>query len=208
MNKELWEKMSFSQKIQWLVQYYGLTVAAIVVTIIVIISLLVAFLNAGDKGDMRMIILDNGMSSELCGVFGEEIGELISGEAEVSSYIKNDPTHMQVFSVRLQADDLDIVIAPKDDIQEMAKVGYLLPYDADGITAFYGRFTQEQFLTVTNPDSGEEVIYGLRFADDSRYMTCRREAGADNEEMYLGVTVKKINDMNIEKTAMYLLDSK
>ena len=205
MNKELWNQMSFSQKIVWFVQYYGLTVVAVIVTVAVILSLIKSFLNASDKGDMRIIILDGGASTELSFEYQEEISKLIEGEAEVAAYIKNDMDHMQAFSVRLHADDLDIVIAPEKEIREMAEVGYLLPYDPNGITSFYGKFPKELLLTMDNADSSEEIVYAVGFAEDSRYMTNCREAGAEETNMYMGVTIKKINDANIEKTALYFL---
>ena len=206
MTKELWEQMTFSQKITWLIQYYGLTVLAVIVTIAVVISLIVAFVNAGNKGDMRIIILDNGVSSELCDVYRDELEELIAGDVEIASYLKVDPNHMQAFFVRLQADDLDIVIAPEEEICWMAEEGYLLPYDANGITSFYDQFPEELYITANTNDSNEELIYGIRFGSESRYMTYRREAGADEAAMCMGVTIKRINDVNVNKTALYLLE--
>lgn len=206
MNKELWKQMTLSQKITWFIQYYGLTVVAVIVTVAVVISLIISFAGANDKGDMRIIILDNGVSSELCEVFRGEIAERIDGEVEIASYLKVDSVHMQAFSVRLQADALDIVIAPEEDIREMAEVGYLLPYDAEGITSFYDKFPEELYITANSVDSNEELIYGIRFDSDSRYMTYRREAGAEEADMCMGVTIKRINDANINKTALYLLE--
>jgi len=206
LNKELWEQMTFSQKITWFIQYYGLTVLAVIVTIVVVISLIKAFMGADDKGDMRIIILDNGVSSELCDVYRNEIEELIAGEVEIASYLKADSNHMQAFLVRLQADDIDIVIAPEEEICWMAEEGYLLPYDANGITSFYDRFPEEQYITANINGDNEELIYGIRFDSDSRYMTYRREAGADEATMCMGVTIKRINDANVNTTALYLLE--
>ena len=207
MNKELWKKMSFIQKIEWIIQYYGLTILFGIIAVVVSLSLGKAFLEAGDKGDMQIIILDNGMSSELCYALQKKMDDVIDGEAEMTSYAKASPMHMQAFSVRLTADDLDIVIAPEEEMLQMAGNGYLLPFDEDGITAFYSKYPEECYLKLRAEDASEETIFGVALASDSRYMTYRREAGAREEEtMYLGVTIKKINDENIEKAASYLLD--
>ena len=206
MNKELWNQMSFSQKIVWFVQYYGLTIVVVVVTIAVVLSLIKSFMNASDKGDMRIIILDGGASTELSFEYQEDISKLIDGEAEVAAYIKNDMDHMQAFSVRLHADDLDIVIAPEEEIREMAEVGYLLPYDPNGITSFYGMFPEELLLTMDNTDASKEQVFAVGFDENSRYMANCREVGAQEDNMYMGVTIKRSNDANIEKTALYFLE--
>lgn len=207
MNRELWKQMSFSKKIGWIVQYYGATIVVVIISILVVVSLIKSIITGGDKGDMRVIILDNGVSSELCQVYQDEVSNLIEGDAEMTAYIKNDPTHMQAFSVRLTADDLDIVIAPKEEMQEMAENGYLLSYDINGITAFYNGFPLEKQLIVKTEANPEGAVWAIQLDHESRYMTYRRDAGAKEEEdMYLGVTIKKVNDHNIEKTALYLLE--
>lgn len=206
MNKELWNQMSFSQKIVWFVQYYGITVVAVIVAVAVVLSLLKSFLSASDKGDMRVIILDGGASTELSYEYQDEISKLIGGEAEVAAYIKDDMEHMQAFSVRLYADDLDIVIAPEEEIRQMAEVGYLLPYDPNGITSFYGKFPEELLLTMNSADTSEGLVYAVGFAEDSRYAVNCHKYGTEFDNAYMGVTIKKINDANIEKTALYFLE--
>lgn len=206
MNKDMWNQMSFSQKTVWFVQYYGLTIVVVVVTVAVILSLLKSFMNASDKGDMRIIILDGGVSTELSFEYQEEISKLIDGEAEVAAYIKDDMDHMQAFSVRLHADDLDIVIAPKEEMCEMAEVGYLLPYDPNGITSFYGKFPEELLLTMDSADTSEGLVYAVGFGEDSRYAVNCRKNKTEYDDMYMGITIKKINDANIEKTALYFLE--
>ena len=206
MNKELWKQMNFSQRVEWLVQYYGVTVLVVIVAVVVALSLGRSFFGAKERGDMRVIILDNGVSSELCNQYQEEISQRINGVTEMSAYVKNDPTHMQAFSVRLTADDLDIVIAPEEEMRQMAGNGYLIPYEATGVTGFFADYPKEDVLTVRAEGMGE-VTVAVRLNSNSRYMTYRREAGAKEEEaMYLGVTIKKINDENIESTARYFLD--
>ena len=207
MNKEQWKQMRFSKKLEWLVQYYGLTVFFSILAVIVVVSLAITFFGPKDRGDIRVIILDDGVSSELCTVFREEINREINGEAEMVSYAKSDPTHMQAFSVRLLSDDLDIVIAPETEMLEMAGNGYLIPYEQNSITDFYRNFPEENLLKIKNPVGNAEVIVGVKLDSESRYMKYRRAYGAlENEAMYLGITIKKINDNNIKKTALYLLE--
>jgi len=160
-----------------------------------------SFLEAGDKGDMRVIILDDGISSELCQVFQEELSTVIAGKTEMTSYYKSDPVHMQAFAVRLTADELDIVIAPEEEMRQMAGNGYLVPYDANEVTSFYAGFPEENFLKVSM--DGSEVIVAVKLMENSRYMTYRREAGATEGALYLGVTIKKRNDKNMERSALY-----
>lgn len=208
MNKEQWKQMTFSKKAEWLIQYYGVTVIVSVLAAAVIISLAVTFFGPKDRGDMRIIILDDGVSSELCMVFKGEIDREINGETEMTSYAKSDPTHMQAFSVRLLSDDLDLIIAPEAEMLEMAGNGYLLPYEQDGLTEFYGDFSEENLLIAKDAEGNETHIVGVKLDTESRYMKYRTEAGAsENEAMYLGVTIKKINDDNIKKAALYFLEN-
>ena len=206
MNKEQWKQMSFFKKLEWVVQYYGVTILVSIVAVLVVISLAKTFFGPKDRGDMRLILLDDGVSSELCTVFREEISGQINGEVEMTSYAKSDPAHMQAFSVRLLADDLDIIIAPETEMLEMAGNGYLIPYEQNGVTDFYHEFPEDTLLRVKDSTSAKEFVVAVKLGSESRYMKYRREAGAlENETMYLGVTIKKINDNNIKKTALYLL---
>ena len=204
MNKEQWKQMSFRQKLEWLVQYYGVTAIVCVIAILVAFSLAKSFLSGNEKGDMRIIILDDCMPSETCYSFQKEISRIIEGEAEITSYAKSDPIHMQAFSIRLTADDLDIVIAPATEMLEMAGNGYLIPYEPGGITEFFSDYSEENQLKIHSQDGSEEIVVGLKLESNSRYMRYRREAG--EEEMYLGITIKKINDDNIKTTAQFFLE--
>lgn len=207
MNRELWKQMSFFKKLEWIAQYYGATIIVAIIAILVATSFVKSVINGADKGDMRVIILDNGVSSDLCQVYQDEISTLIEGNAEMTSYIKNDPTHMQAFTVRITADDLDIIIAPKEEMLELAENGYLISYDINGLTDFYNDFPAEKQLVVKTETNPEGAVWAIQLDHDSRYMTYRRDAGAKEEEdMYLGVTVRKLNDQNVEKTALYLLE--
>lgn len=207
MNKEIWKQMSFSKKLVWFIQYYGITTLVIIGSILVIFSLGKTIFGEKEKADVRAIILDNGVSSDLCLKYQEEISTLLNGKADLTAYIKNDPTHMQAFSVRLTADDLDFVIAPEAEMREMANNGYLLKYDENSVTSFYKNYPEENQLAVKDVDSQLEESYGVKLSSTSRYMTYRRDAGAkEEEEMYLGVTIKKTNDENIASSAVYLLE--
>lgn len=206
MNKEQWKQMSFSKKMEWLVQYYGITVLVSVIAVVVVFSLAKTMFGPKDRGDIRILILDDGVPSELCITFKEDISNRINGETELSSYAKSDPTHMQAFSVRLTADDVDIIIAPEAEMLEMAGNGYLIPYGQDDTTEFYDTFPEEKLLKVKRQDGTEELVVGIKLDDKSRYMQYRNKSGAlPAEEMYIGVTIKKINDNNIKTTALYFL---
>jgi len=206
LNKELWKQMSLSKKLVWFIQYYGVTTLVVIGSILVLFSLGKTFFGEKEKADIKVIILDNGVSSDLCLQYQEEISTLLQGKAEITAYIKNDATHMQAFSVRLTADDLDFVIAPETEMIEMAKNGYLLKYDESGVTSFYKSYPVESQLAV-KVEGGQLVeSFGVKLGPDSRYMTYRRNAGAGEDVLYLGVTIKKTNDENIVSSATYLLE--
>ena len=125
MNWDKFKNLSLRGKLQWLLQYYGLTAAIAATAIIVGAVFLTSVFGPGENYALRVMILDDRSSADLCRVFGEELGEVLGGACDVTAYLKSDPDQMQAFVVRLMADNLDIVIAPADETQQLLQSNFL-----------------------------------------------------------------------------------
>ena len=124
-----WKKfrtLSLREKIQWIFQYYGLTIAVAAAAILVGAVFLSSVFGPGDGCVMRVMILDDHISSDSCRLFGEELGAILSGECDISSYLESDPDQNSAFAIRLLADELDLIIAPEAQVESLLQSGYLV----------------------------------------------------------------------------------
>ena len=125
MNWKKFRELSLGGKLQWIVQYYGATIVIAAIALCVGIVMVRTFFGPEENYALRVMILDDHSSADLCRVFAAELGEVLDGECDVTSYLKSDPDQMQAFVVRLMADNLDIVIAPADETQQLLQSNFL-----------------------------------------------------------------------------------
>ena len=69
---------------------------------------------------------------------------VLDGECDISSYMESDLNQKQAFTVRLLADELDIVIAPKKEMQELQQNGYLKRMEVIHQDSFYYSVTRDK----------------------------------------------------------------
>ncbi len=140
-----WNKfktMSTFQKTQWIIQYYGLTIVVVLVTLLVGAIFMKSVFGAENEYAIRIMILDDHLSKEVVNRFRDDLRIELEGECDISSYMENDISQKQAFTVRLLADELDIVIAPKKEIEEMQQSGYLRRIEAISQDSFYYSVTR------------------------------------------------------------------
>ena len=125
MNWKKFRELTPGARILWIAQYYGATIVIAAIALFVGIVMVRTFFGPEENYALRVMILDDRSSADLSRVFGEELGEVIGGECEVTSYLKRDADQMQAFVVRLMADNLDIVIAPAGEAQQLLENGFL-----------------------------------------------------------------------------------
>ncbi|MCF0187585.1 MAG: hypothetical protein HUJ98_13995 [Bacteroidaceae bacterium] len=127
ITKDKFKNLSLKEKLQWLLTYYGLTAAAFVVGIIVVVALATTVFGEKNEPDVRIICLDDHMSYDNADSIREELLGLFEGEMEIelTSYLKSDPTNQQAFAVRLAADNLDVVVVTKDYFDSMEESGFI-----------------------------------------------------------------------------------
>ena len=125
MDRKKFKQLRPGQKLQWLFQYYGLTAAVVIVAIVVGAVFLRSVFGPEDDYAIRVLILDDRQSADICQLFSQELGDILSGPCDITSYLKIDADQARAFAVRLSVDDLDLIIAPEDEIDQLAQNGYL-----------------------------------------------------------------------------------
>lgn len=126
MNWEKFKSLRLSEKLRWIFQYYGLTMAVAAAAILVGTVFLFSVFGPGDDYAMRVMILDDHLSADECRAFSEELGAILSGKCDITSYLESEENQKTAFTVRLLTDELDLVIAPEVLTNELLQNGYLL----------------------------------------------------------------------------------
>ena len=114
------------EKVQWIFQYYGLTMAVAAAAIIVVTVFLCSVFGPGDQYAIRVMILDDHQSAENCLAFSVELGAILSGECDITGYLESDDEQNRALTVRLLTDELDLIIAPEGVVNELLQSEYLL----------------------------------------------------------------------------------
>ena len=125
MDLEKFKALSFWKKVQWVLQYYGLAMVVTALAAFVIAVFLKPVFGPGEQYALRVMILDDRQSPELCQAYSEQLGALLGGECDVTSYAESGMYEMQAFVVRLTSDELDLVIAPEEQMEQLMENGYL-----------------------------------------------------------------------------------
>ena len=126
MDRKKFKELTFRKKIEWLIHYYGIAAIVAVIAVIVVISLVKSVFFPKPLEDMCVLILCEDMGQEEAFDLQDVIEANTGKTAQVSSYIVSDVYGRQAFSVRLNADTLDIVIAPGEEKDGMTESGYLV----------------------------------------------------------------------------------
>lgn len=144
MNWSKFKTMSIFQKNQWIIQYYGLTLVVMVVVLFVGAIFVKSVFGTENEYAIRVMILDDYLSQETCNRFRSDLRIALDGECDISSYMESDLNQKQAFTVRLLADELDIVIAPKKEMEELQQNGYLKRMEAIHQDSFYYSVTRDK----------------------------------------------------------------
>ena len=143
MNWNKFKAMSIIQKVQWIVQYYGLMIVVMVAVLIVGTAFMKSVFGAQKEYGIRVMVLDDFLSSEALDRFRRDLTVALKGECDITSYMEKDLEHKQAFTIRLGVDELDVVIAPKKEMEELQKNGYLVRMEVINQESFYYRVTRK-----------------------------------------------------------------
>lgn len=134
---EKFKQLSLKKKIQWLLQYYGLTALIAVLAIAVISIFLKSVFCPEPISDICVLILDESISYEDTENIAGELEQITGKSVDVVSYGKTDIYGKEAFAIKLTSDQLDIVLAPYEETMQMLEAGYLTDQQALNNTKLY-----------------------------------------------------------------------
>lgn len=129
MNKEKFKELSFKQKIEWLLQYYGLTAVFTVIALTVAVIFIKSVLFPEPLPEVSILILSDAMTQEEANGLQADIEASTGHTALVSAFIVSDLYGKQAFSMKVTSDVVDIVVSPKEETDGMSDNGYLPSYE-------------------------------------------------------------------------------
>jgi len=125
LNLEKFKEMPFSKKVGWIVQYYGVWIVVTIVAIGVLFSFLHSVFFPDPIPDTCVIILSDEFVRDEIPKLEDEISKLTEGSVSVSLYNLSELYGNGAFSVKLTSDQIDLVLAPKTETDQMMETGYL-----------------------------------------------------------------------------------
>ena len=152
MNWKKFKELSPRGKLQWIAQYYGVTIVLAALAVFVLVVTVRTIFGPAENYALRVMILDDRQSADLCRVMEAELGAALSGECEVTSYLERDDDQRQAFAVRLMTDHLDIVIAPVEQTEQLLQNSFLQSAMELAADSYYYE------LTGGGPASGNEAL--------------------------------------------------
>ena len=159
--------MTLRQKAAWFLEYYGFVSICILVALLVIVYLGVSMLGmTSGPCDLRVMILDDRIDYAKC----DEIRDYLSGQldcsVEVLGYHSVVQEEMQAFSVKSIGNEIDIVIAPENEMLQLKA----------------NQFFENEYKAISEDGFYEECLY--------------EEEALDNNNEYIGVCVRGPNREN------------
>lgn len=129
MNFKTFKEMSFKKKLQWLVQYYGIVALVVIIGILVAFNFIKSVLSPAPMADVCVMILSDDIYTEDAIEMQFEMTNKFDCQIEVNAYMPSDPYGMQSFATRVMTDQIDIVIAPKNEMEDMLNNSYITEYE-------------------------------------------------------------------------------
>lgn len=125
MNLKKFIELPFLKKIEWIVQYYGVWILVTIVGVCVIISLCRALFFPKPICDVCVIIISDDFSRNDIDRLEEEMSSVTGGSTQVEIYNPSEAYGDGAYTIKLLTDQLDIVIAPKEQTDSMLDSAYL-----------------------------------------------------------------------------------
>lgn len=172
MNLEKFKSLSLKEKIDWIWEYYAVTIVVAIVGVVLCAFLLVSMLGIrkNQQVSLGILILDDRMNQESSERLKDELSNAITGNIEVSFYSKSNEEQFRAFVVRTAVDGPDLVIAPLSEIREMAENEYV---NNDYVMLDNASFYAKALNLGSDYDKYEDVYIGM----------AKRGSNPDNSEI-------------------------
>ena len=186
--KEKYKSLSGKKKLEFIYDYYKFPIIGTLLAIIIIGYMAYSF---ATKQDIYCNITYYGstVNSENFNQIKDKLNENILGNDKRSSIFTDtmlinfnsnygdDPTTTQAFAVRLAANEIDILLAEKNNFEYFAANNMLL--DLNSLEGFNTLNISSDNLATAKDESGTDKTYGIKVDN----LNLLKDAGFDNEEI-------------------------
>lgn len=125
MNFEKFKSLPFLKKVEWILHYYGVWIVVFIIAIVVAVNLVRAVFFPKPISDVCVMILSDDYVRDDIPKLEEEISAVTGGTVQVEVYNVSEAYGDSAYTVKLLADQLDLVLAPKEQTDSMIESGYL-----------------------------------------------------------------------------------
>ena len=192
--KEKYKSLSGKKKLEFIYDYYKFPIIGTLLAIIIIGYMAYSF---ATKQDIYCNITYYGstVNSENFNHIKDKLNENILGNDKRSSIFTDtmlinfnsnygdDPTTTQAFAVRLAANEIDILLAEKNNFEYFAANNMLL--DLNSLEGFNTLNISSDNLATAKDESGTDKIYGIKVDN----LNLLKDAGFDNENTILCIAI-------------------
>lgn len=192
--KEKYKSLSGKKKLEFIYDYYKFPIIGTLLAIIIIGYMAYSF---ATKQDIYCNITYYGstVNSENFNQIKDKLNENILGNDKRSSIFTDtmlinfnsnygdDPTTTQAFAVRLAANEIDILLAEKNNFEYFAANNMLL--DLNLLEGFNTLNISSDNLATAKDESGTDKIYGIKVDN----LNLLKDAGFDNENTILCIAI-------------------
>ena len=192
--KEKYKSLSGKKKLEFIYDYYKFPIIGTLLAIIIIGYMAYSF---ATKQDIYCNITYYGstVNSENFNQIKDKLNENILGNDKRSSIFTDtmlinfnsnygdDPTTTQAFAVRLAANEIDILLAEKNNFEYFAANNMLL--DLNLLEGFNTLNISSDNLATAKDESGTDKTYGIKVDN----LNLLKDAGFDNENTILCIAI-------------------
>lgn len=125
MDREKFKSLSFKQKIEWLIQYYGLVTIVVIVALFVLFSFLKAVLFPAPVADVCVLIYSDEVNDERVSELEATLENITDKNIEISKISPSSVYGNQALAARLTDENLDLVISPVTERDYMEESDFL-----------------------------------------------------------------------------------
>jgi len=125
MNWKKFKELTLKQKIVWLLQYYGIAAVVAVIAVVVLVIFIKSVFFSEPLSDVCVLILSDDISQDEAYSLQDMIEAQTGKTVQISAFSESDAYGKQAFSMKLTADELDIVVAPLEETKGMKESGYI-----------------------------------------------------------------------------------
>ncbi len=137
MNSRYWDEMTVPKKIEWVFQYYGIKILAVLGAVLTVGYLIVSVVFAPKVSDVCILMLTDQVPQETANDYQAALADELGKTVSIEAFGESDLYGKQAFATKVGTDIIDLVIVPKEEAQLLDQSHYLLSYAPLEGTSYY-----------------------------------------------------------------------